>query len=82
MRMDVNSNGGAQPIEFVMSDRSESLPRVSENDQSSKFEPKIVWKNVILQIILHSFIFWEIRHLIRHPDQLGAGWTLLKWGEF
>ncbi|XP_015789993.1 acyl-CoA desaturase [Tetranychus urticae] len=48
--------------------------------QSKDYKMEIVWRNVILQGLLHSIIFWQIYYLYRYPDEWPNFWKLLKAG--
>lgn len=82
--MDTNLNGHIEVINTLYDDdeKAQNVSNIDSVKESLKYELNIVWRNVLLQILLHSFLFWEIYYLYQYPDQLSSAWTLLKFGKF
>ena len=56
---------------------------IEENPADIKdYKLQIVWKNVILQILLHSSFLLEYWYLRNHPDRWASHWSLLKFSEY
>lgn len=69
-------------ISEKLDEESNELTMEDKKDNSKDYKPEIVWKNVILQFLLHSFIFIEIWYLYRYPEERSNSGKLWIFSEY